>query len=238
MIEKASIDAEVARLTRLRSQHAEAQYHIRSRVRRLGEEIPLIQERLANLKLDIAQRKDTGGDAFVIQINGNTFKDRVKAGDAVNLFAAQIAGSGCEKQAGEFAGFRFILRAGFLDRVDIVLKGKNTYSANLSDSGLGTIRSMEYVIQNLDECQERYARELAESEKHKRELESKIGQPFEYDERLRSLSLRQQEIVKALDITKNQASSDLDSANPSEQESVSVAVAPAENMRRSASVRV
>jgi N12 class adenine-specific DNA methylase/predicted O-methyltransferase YrrM len=238
VIEKASIDAEIARLTRLRSQHAESQYLIRSRVRRLGEEIPLIQERLANLKLDIAQRKDTSGDAFVIQINGNTLNDRVKAGEAVNLLAAQIAGTGCEKQAGEFAGFRLILRAGFLDRVDIVLKGKNTYSANLSDSGLGTIRSMEYVIQNLDECQERYGRELAESEKHKRELESKVGQPFEYEEKLQSLSVRQQEIVKALDITKNQASSDLDAANPSEQESVSVAVAPAENTKRSVSVRV
>jgi hypothetical protein len=84
-IEKASIDAEVARLTRLRSQHDEAQYHIRSRVRRLSEEIPLIQERLANLKLDIAQRIETGGDAFVIEINGNTLKDRVKAG-AFSIF--------------------------------------------------------------------------------------------------------------------------------------------------------
>lgn len=116
--------------------------------------------------------------------------------------------------------------------MDILLKGKNTYPANISDSGLGTIRSMEYVIQNLDECQERYYRDLAESEKHKGELESKIGQPFEYDEKLQSLSLRQQQIVKALDITKNQASSDLDSANPSEQESVSVAVHQTQETRR------
>ena len=56
--------------------------------------------------------------------------------------------------------------------MDILLKGKNTYPANISDSGLGTIRSMEYVIQNLDECQERYYRDHAKSEKHKRELES------------------------------------------------------------------
>jgi hypothetical protein len=81
-----------------------------------------------------------------------------------------------------------------------------------------------------------YVRELAESEKHKRELESKIGQPFEYDEKLQSLSLRQQEIVKALDITKNQASSDLDSANPSERESVSVAVDQTPETRRGVSV--
>jgi hypothetical protein len=238
VIEKAAIDAEMARLTRLRSQHAEAQYHIRSSVRRLGEDIPLIQQRLENLKLDIAQRTETGGDAFRIHITGKTYDDRVKAGEVLNQIASQLAGSGCEKDIGEFAGFRLVLRAGFLDRIDILLKGKNIYSANVSESGLGTIRSMEYVIQNLDECQERCVRELADSEKRKRELQSKIGQPFEHEEKLQSLSLRQQEIVKALDITKNQASSDLDSANPSEQESVSVAVAPAESTKRSVSVRV
>ena len=75
---------------------------------------------------------------------------------------------------------------------------------------------MEYVIQNLDDCQERFCRELAECEKHNRELESKIGQPFEYEDKLQSLTLRQQEIVKALDIAKNQASSDLDGASPGE----------------------
>ena len=84
----------------------------------------------------------------MIQINGNTFKNRVKA--ALNLFAAQIAGSGCKKQVGELAGFQLILRAGFLDRVHILLKGKNTYSANVSDNGLGTIRSMERVAKHAD----------------------------------------------------------------------------------------
>ena len=105
-----------------------------------------------------------------------------------------------------------VLRAGSLDRVDILLKGKNTYPANISDSGLGTIRSMEYVIQNLDDCQGRYCRELAECEKHNRELESKIGQPSEYEDKLQSPALRQQEISRALGITKNQASSDLNTA--------------------------
>jgi N12 class adenine-specific DNA methylase len=240
VIEKATIDAEMARLTRLRSQHAESQYHIRSSVRRLGEEIPLIRQRLENLKIDLAQRCDTGADAFKIQISGTDYTDRVMAGELLNRCASKIAGTGCEKSIGEFAGFRLVVRAGFLDRVEILLKGKNTYTANVSESGLGTIRSMEYAIQNLDECGERYSRELAESEKRKRELESKIGQPFEHEEKLQSLVLRQQEIVKALDITKNQASSGLDSANSAEDEtrSVSASIQQAEQIKRPLAARV
>lgn len=242
VIEKASIDAEIARFTRLRSQHAETQYRIRSTVRRLGEEIPIISQRLENVKLDIATRTETRGDAFEIRIANGTFKDRAQAGESLNRLAGQLAGRGCEKEIGEFAGFRLVLRIAFLEHAEILLKGKNTYSANLSETGLGTIRSMEYTVQNLDECQERYTHELAESEKRRRELESKIGQPFEHEEKLQSLTLRQQEIVKSLDLTKNQAANNMDAASPaSENETVlaSVSVNHSETRaRRPAAVRV
>ncbi len=224
VIEKASIDAEIAKFTRLRSQHADTQYRIRSNVRRLAEEIPVMQERLENLKVDMSHRKETRGDAFKIQILNQVYSDRVQAGDTLNRLGSQIAGKGCEKEIGEFAGFKLILRAGFLDRVDIMLKGKNMYSANFSDNGLGTIRSMEYAVQNLEESQSRCLSGIADSEKRKAELEAKIGQPFEHEEKLQTLTVRQQEIVKALDITKSLAASSQDSAM-SEDEGVSVSPA-------------
>jgi hypothetical protein len=52
VIEKASVDAEITRLTRLRSQHGEAQYRIRSQARHFKEQIPLYTQRIENLKLD------------------------------------------------------------------------------------------------------------------------------------------------------------------------------------------
>jgi N12 class adenine-specific DNA methylase len=244
VIEKASIDAEIAKFTRLRSQHADTQYRIRSNVRRLAEEIPVMQERLENLKADMSHRKETRGDAFKIQILNQVYSDRGQAGDTLNRLGTQIAGKGCEKEIGEFAGFKLILRAGFLDRVDMLLKGKNMYSANFSDNGLGTIRSMEYTVQNLEESQSRCLSGIADSEKRKAELESKIGQPFEHEEKLQSLTVRQQEIVKALDITKSQAASSQDSAN-SEDEGLSVSpavencqVIEKPNMRRAVAVAV
>jgi hypothetical protein len=41
------------------------------------------------------------------------------------------------------------------------------------------------------------------------DLTAQIGQPYEYEERLATLSRRQQEIADALDLNKNQASAQL-----------------------------
>src|SRR5205823_13357950 len=78
-------------------------------------------------------------------------------------------------------------------------------TANISDTPLGTIRSVEHAIQNMEERLEQSLRELADCEKQCRELENKIGQPVEHEEKLQTLVQRQQELEKALDITKNQA---------------------------------
>jgi N12 class adenine-specific DNA methylase/predicted O-methyltransferase YrrM len=216
VIEKASIDAEVTRLTRLRSQHAETQYRIRSSIRRLSDEIPTFAARIENLKHDLAHRKDTRGDAFEIQIAGNVCRDRAKAGEILNRFASQVAGKPCETEIGEFAGFKLIVRGGYFDSADIALKGRHLYPANISENPLGTIRSMEHVVQTLDERIAQTERELKDCEKQKREFESKLGQPFEHESKLQTLVERQQEITKALDLTKNQAANTLDAANPAE----------------------
>jgi N12 class adenine-specific DNA methylase len=209
VIEKASVDAEITRLTRLRSQHAEAQYRIRSSVRHLKDEIPIITRRIESLRLDLPDRRETRGDAFEIQLEKTTYKDRGVAGELLNRIADGMAGSAMEREVGSFAGFPIYLRSGFLDRVDILLKGHFHHTANLSDSPFGTIRSLEYVIQNIEDRIERSTRELSDCEKRVQELESKIGQTFEHEEKLHSLAQRQQELEAALDVTKNQAPNSL-----------------------------
>jgi len=53
---------EVARLTRLRSQHAQTQYALRYQFRQLTEEVPRLQKRLEAVQRDMAARHDTSGD--------------------------------------------------------------------------------------------------------------------------------------------------------------------------------
>jgi phage shock protein A len=231
VIEKASVDAEITRLTRLRSQHGEAQYRIRSQARHFKEQIPLYTQRIENLKLDKAVCKDTRGDAFEIEIAKTTYKDRGIAGELINRAAQRAAGGTEEQTIGHFAGFQFCARPTFLQRVEIVLKGKNHYVANVSDTPLGTIRSVEYTAQNMEEKLQLWHRDLAEAEKNSRELEAKIGQPFEHESKLQSLVLRQQELENALDITKNQASNTLSAEESNETEN-----APAQTINTPAHV--
>ncbi|MGH7976888.1 MAG: DEAD/DEAH box helicase [Limisphaerales bacterium] len=209
VIEKASVDAEVMRLNRLRSQHADTQYRIRSDLRKLVEKIPVSKQHIENLKLDMAQRIDTHGDAFQIQLEKTTFKDRNQAGELLARIARRATGAQNQFDIGSFAGFELSVRSSVWGRVEFVLKGKNHYALDSTETTLGTVRSLEYFVQNMEDRLAHEQGELANSEKQRGELENKIGQPFEHEAKLQSLGERQKKLESALDITKNQAASSL-----------------------------
>jgi N12 class adenine-specific DNA methylase len=209
VVEKATVEAEITRLTRLRSQHIGAQLHIRSNLRQAQEDVPVIKRRIENIKLDMVQRTETRGDAFQIEIERQIVKDRGIAGELLNRIARRVAGSSQSHVIGSFAGFQVLARPGALQATDIVLKGHNHYTVNVSETALGTIRSLEYAAQNLEERLERVQRELLETEKKCGELESKIGEPFEHEAKLQSLMKRERELEEILDINKNQAAANL-----------------------------
>src|SRR2546422_1041013 len=83
VIEKAQVDAELMRLTRLRSAHAEEQYRIRSNLRRSHEDAEMFAARLTNLHQDIAIRQDTSGDKFTIELDGQETNNRGIAGELI-----------------------------------------------------------------------------------------------------------------------------------------------------------
>jgi chromosome segregation ATPase len=99
---------------------------------------------------------------------------------------------------------------------EILLKGSGIHSAKFSDSALGTIRSIEHTVQSLDEVAASLEQEMKDTRKRITDLTAQCGQPFEYADRLNVLVARQQEIAERLDLTKNQASSQLESESPAE----------------------
>jgi hypothetical protein len=72
----------------------------------------------------------------------------------------------------------------------------------------------------MDERLDQSCRELSDTNKKCKELEAKIGQPFEHEAKLQGLTQRQQELENALDITKNQAPNTLASEESTEPEIV------------------
>jgi uncharacterized membrane protein YccC len=98
---------------------------------------------------------------------------------------------------------------------EIVIKGVGAYTAKVTDTALGTIRSVEYTIQNLDDTTANLAQNIADTRKRLADTQAQVEAPFEYAARLAFLARRQQEIENELDLTKNQAPSVLD-AKPEE----------------------
>jgi hypothetical protein len=90
VIEKAQVDAELIRLTRLRSAHAEEQYRIRASLRHSREEVQTWTERLANLREDLTLRQDTSGDKFRIELDKQTLDNRGIAGELLLRRAEKI----------------------------------------------------------------------------------------------------------------------------------------------------
>ena len=209
VIEKASIDAEVARLSRLRSQHGETQFRLRAQIRHLGDEGPRLEKRLDEVRRDVTTRQDRHGDLFSIQLDGQQIRDRGIAGELLLRQAERMKGSRAERQVGLFAGFSLWVADNFMIGPEILIKGAGTHLAKVGDTALGTMRSVEYAIQNLEETAASLEQRIAETRKRVADLIAQSEQPFEYQARLASLVQRQQDIEEALDLTKNQASSRL-----------------------------
>jgi len=205
VIEKARIDAEVARLSRLHCEHQETQFKLRSRVRHLTDEIPRLEQRLDAVRQDIGTRQDTTGDKFQMTIEGQEIRDRGIAGELLLRRAERMRGTHAERQVGAIAGFQVFVADTFMGGPEIVLKGETTYTAKVTDTAHGTIRSVERAIQHLEDVVETLTRNLADARKRLVDTQAQMGAAFEYADRLAELTRRQQEIENELDLTKNQA---------------------------------
>ena len=219
VIEKAQVDAELIRLTRLRSAHAEEQYRIRSNLRRSHEDAEIFTTRLANLRQDLGVRQDTSGDKFRIELDGQESNNRGIAGELILRRAEKLkARFGEDVRLGKFAGFDLYLRPSFNDTTEMVVRGQNSYAARVTDTALGTIRSLEATVQGFDERAERLELDITDANKRAKELGEKVGAKFEREDRFQELTRRQSEIEEKLDLTKNQAPSQAEAVSDGDDE--------------------
>ena len=98
----------------------------------------------------------------------------------------------------------------------IILKGATTHAAKVSDTPLGTIRSIEHPVQHLEDLAESLALAIADHRKRLADIQGQVGAAFEYSRRLSNLLHRQCEIESALALRKSQVSSHLEAQAPDE----------------------
>lgn len=106
------------------------------------------------------------------------------------------------------------LRPTYNNCVEMIVRGKNSYAARVTDTAQGTIRSLEANVQGFEERASRLEYDIADANKRAKELEAKVGAQFEREERYQELTRRQSEIEEKLDLTKNQAPSQVEADSP------------------------
>jgi len=164
-------------------------------------------------------RQDTGGDKFRIELDKQVLDNRGVAGELLLRRTEKTKHRfGEDIRIGRFAGFDLFIRSGFNNTAELVLRGQNGYSTRITDTALGTIRSLESMVQGFEERAARLEADIKDSQKRAVELEAKIGAPFEKEERYHHLVKRQSEIEEQLDLTKNQAPNQLEAVADSEND--------------------
>jgi len=167
---------------------------------------------LRALRCCIAARQDTSGDNFRIELDGQALDNRGIAGELLIRRAEKLRSRiGEDVRLGRFAGFDLFIRPGLNETTELTLRGRNCYGARITETAHGTIRSLESTVQGFEERATKLESDVADTLKRAKELEGKVGAPFEHEERHHSLTERQQQIAERLDLTRNQAPSASDS---------------------------
>jgi hypothetical protein len=222
VIEKAQVDAEVIRFNRLRRQHIDSQHSIRLRIKSAEHNVTVEEKFLSHLQQDLATRTPTRGNSFTMTIDGQHYDERVNAGRQLVFIGAALKPMQSTCTIGSIAGFPISLHR--LDaRIELRIHGKNTYQATVSDSPQGTINSLEHALGDFESQQAGSQENLKRLEKRIGELQAQLGVPFEHQEKLEAAEMRQQEIITALDLSKNQASTQVDEQPEAETKSQTTA---------------
>ena len=169
------------------------------------------------MKVDLAIRQDTRAELFRMVVNGQTYAERPKAGEALIQMVDKHHRAPAAVIVGELAGFRIEFRSTLPDT--LTLCGQMAYPAKVAPSPAGIIRSLEHVAHGIQERLVAREADLVQTTKNLKDLTALVGQPFEHTVRLEELLSRQSELMQSLDLTKNQASSEL-SAEVVEVESI------------------
>ena len=209
LMQKAGIEAEVARLRRLRAAHQDDQFAIARHIHMAEDTIRSASIRIAQIEEDLKIRTPTRGDAFTILVGNRTFTDRKPAGAAL-LSRIRIADK--EKQTGQttlgaIGGFELKMQVEQLRRE----KGAVYVSVWLDRTGheqaveiddeltpLGLISRLEWMLDRLEADLAEHRRRLAEAEQRLPAYRSRRGEAFTFEEELREKEVELHALEEAL----------------------------------------
>ncbi len=212
VIEKAGVDAEVAKLSTLFSVWRNQRWANESEVGRLPMLIESLEQKLALQAEDAAQAEPQTMAQIAVELGGRRIAGPDAVGDAlrelVKTARAIVQGKALlsGQILGRFGGFELGLQAiGTEATPAFFLAGRCRYDAEPYQTGPGLVSALLAALASVGEQHARTGEQLALRRKRLDDLRLELARPFEHEARLTTLLVRQRELLKQLDLDKDEA---------------------------------
>jgi septal ring factor EnvC (AmiA/AmiB activator) len=189
LMQKAGLEADIARLERLRAAHIDDQHAVRRQIRDAEREIELSTRRVDEIGRDLERLVPTAGEAFAMSVTGKIYAERKEAGrtlmkEILTLVQLQQEGEAVIASIGsfdlEYSGERFgrdgyryttvLMRTGADDEIELPV----------TVSPLGAVSRLEHALADFEGERERYRQRLADARRRLASYQSRDGGEFAF----------------------------------------------------------
>lgn len=196
VLEKAGVDNEVQKLSLLERAWMNRRYSNQMDLSHHAEKIKRLQKHQVNLQADIGARQDTSGDKFVMVIGNQTYTERRAAGfEILGLAQHHLPRLKFNevKIIGTLGGFKVQLRRAIFDGKQgcIELVGQALHEADLTDTPLGIIASLENQLRRMEEKLAATVQADSECTERVAHLQQSLASGFQHAGRLAQLRKQQ-----------------------------------------------
>lgn len=201
LAEKMEVDNEVTRLKLLRGNWNNEKLTLERNINSYYPElIAKCEGRIERIQHDIALLEKHRSDDFRMAIDGRTYDERAKAGEAfATVMNAKCEVGGGAVPIGEYCGFQVLgERKNFTD-TEIRIIGKGGYSTPIGESGLGSITRIENLANKLPSFLQESEQTLTKTKSQLDEAKIIVLQPFQFEEKLNDYIARQSDINSKLE---------------------------------------
>lgn len=208
LMQKAGLEADIARLERLRAAHDDDLFAVRRQLRDAEREIETATRRIGEIGQDIERLVPTSGDAFTMTVMGKSYTERKDAGRALMkeiLTLVQLRHEG-EARLASIGGFDLVYDGEHFGRGDnyhyqtLLQRTGADYEIDLAVTvtPLGAISRLEHALDGFEEERERYRLRLAEYQRRLSSYQSRQGGTFAFADELAEKRQKLREVEEAL----------------------------------------
>lgn len=214
VIEKAGVDAEVAKLSTLFSVWRNQRWANETEVGNLPMTIEAIERRVALHSQDLERLEPQTAEHVTVELRGRQLAGPEAVGDAlrdlVKAIKTELQGgiSRVERLVGHCGGFGLGVYGQRGSEVPaLYLEGACRYDAEPYQTAPGLVSALLATLASIEEQQSRAANQLAIKRKRLEDLQLELARPFEHERKLTELLVRQRDLLKQLDLDKDEAGS-------------------------------